>query len=235
MATVSGPNIITDNLVLYSDPANIDSNEGGKNMADLMGNYSDETFTSAQLTFGGDPKVITSTGDGGNYRFLNTGGNIDWASTEWTISCWGKRDNSTARENRMIDLLNAGNGHLRLTLGATPDLRFRPSAGSGNNLISGGTSTTGQWYNIVVTKTIASSGENADYVMYNNGVQVATNTTNALATDSNFTYVRLMRSADDDQTNISWDGDFGPFSIYNKVLTSAEVLQNFNALKSRFI
>ena len=43
-----------------------------------------------------------------------------------------------------------------------------------------------------------------------------------------------MRSADDDQTNISWDGDFGPFAVYNRVLTAGEVSQNYNALKSRF-
>ena len=71
--------------------------------------------------------------------------------------------------------------------------------------------------------------------MYNNGVQVASNTSSALTTESAFTYISLLRSPDDDQTTISWDGDFGPFSVYNKILSAAEVAQNFNALKSRFI
>jgi len=49
----------------------------------------------------------------------------------------------------MWDLTNAGNGHLRLTLDSVPDLNFRLTAGSSNNLVSGGTSSTGQWYNIL--------------------------------------------------------------------------------------
>jgi len=234
-----GPKIVMDGLILYSDPANLKSNEGGIVMADMMGNYIDYTLTSAQMSIGGDPKVITSNGDGGNFRYYPVGGSgglIDWATTEWSISCWGLRDNSTSRENRMWDLSNAGNGHLRLTLDSTPDLNFRPVAGSSYNLISGGTSTTGVWYNIVVTKTGTTSGGSAGYVMYNNGVQVATNTSSDLITDSAFTYIRIMRSPDDDQGDtVSWDGDFGPFFIYNKVLTTKEVFQNYNSLKSRFI
>jgi hypothetical protein len=238
MGSKLGPNLITDSLILYVDPANVKSNEGGVIMADMKANYVDNTLTSAQMSIGGDPKVITSNGDGGNFRYY-PGSNfslIDWATTEWTISCWGLRDNSTTHENRMWDLLNAGNGHLRLTLDSTPDLNFRPAGGSSYNLISGGTSTTGVWYNIVITKSGMSSGGDANYVMYNNGVQAATNTSDDLITSSAFTYVRIMRSVDDDQGDtVSWDGDFGPFSIYSKVLTAAEVLQNYNALKSRFI
>ena len=239
MASKLGPNLITDSLILYADPANVKSNEGGVLMADMKANYVDDTFTPAQMSIGGDPKVITSNGDGGNFRYYPAGGSgslIDWATTEWTISCWGLRDNSTAKENRMWDLLNAGNGHLRLTLDSVPDLEFRPAGGSSYNLISGGTSTTGVWYNIVITKSGISSGGDANYVMYNNGVQAATNTSDDLITSSAFTYVTIMRSPDDDQGNsVSWDGNFGPFSIYSKVLTAAEVLQNYNALKSRFI
>jgi hypothetical protein len=72
--------------------------------------------------------------------------------------------------------------------------------------------------------------------MYNNGYSVASDTSTSLVTDGNFNYIRIMRSADDDQGDtVSWDGDFGPFAVYNKVLTAGEVKQNYNALKHRFI
>jgi len=235
MAFFRGPNIVTDGLVLYSDPANLKSNEGGINMVDMMGNYNDDVYSSTEMSIGGNPKVITSNGDGGNFRYLEKNGNhINWATTEWSISAWGLRDNTTDKENRMWDLLNAGNGHLRLTLDSTPDLNFRPTAGGSTNLVSGGTSSTGQWYNIVITKSGTTSGGSATYVMYNNGILVASNTSTALVTDANFTYIRIMRSPDDDQTNISWDGDFGPFATYNRILTDDEVAQNYNSQKSRF-
>ena len=53
MGFFRGPNIILDGLILYADPANIKSNEGGINMADLMGNYSDQTFTPTEMDYRG--------------------------------------------------------------------------------------------------------------------------------------------------------------------------------------
>ena len=131
-------------------------------------------------------------------------------------------------------MLYAGNGHLRLTLKGAPTLLFRPTGGGGNTLISGGSTTAGNWYNVVVTKSGTSSGGSADYVLYVNGEQVATNTSSALVTDSNFQRINVLISSDDDNSSITWDGLFGPLSIYTKVLTPLEVKDNFNALRKRF-
>ena len=231
-----GPDIVDQGLILYADPANLKSNEGGLNMADMTGTYNESILNSSEMSIGGNPKFITSNGNGGMFRYLPSNSvYVNWATTEWSISVWGLRDTSTDSKTRMWDLSNAGNGHLRLTLSSTPNLNFRPAGGGSSDLVSGGSSTTGQWYNIVITKSGTTSGGSATYVMYNNGVQVASNTSSALITESAFTYISLLRSPDDDQTTISWDGDFGPFSVYNKILSAAEVAQNFNGLKSRFI
>ena len=178
--------------------------------------------------------ATNSTGVGGNLSWPRS---INWAETSFTFSGWGNRDDlDDDREGRIVDVLNAGNGHLRLTLKTNPDLRFRPTAGGGNNLISATkTINAGEWYNLVVVKSGVTSGGSASYVMYLNGEQIATNTSSALATDSNFTRYRLMRSADDDQSSISWLGKFGPFYSYTRALTDSEVLQNYNATKSRFL
>ena len=230
-----GPDIVQDGLILYADPANLKSNEGGLNMVDMTGIYNEYIYNSSEMSIGGDPKFITSNGGGGNFRYLPVNSvYVDWATTEWSVSVWGLRDTSTDAKTRMWDLSSAGNGHLRLTLDSVPDLNFRPAGGGSGDLVSGGSSTTGQWYNIVITKSGTTSGGSATYVMYNNGVQVASNTSSALITESAFTSIWIMRSPDDDQTTISWDGDFGPFSIYNKILSAAEVLQNYNAIKGRF-
>ena len=187
--------------------------------------------TGSGITF--SDGVTNSTGVGGNLSWPRS---INWAETSFTFSGWGNRDDlDDDKEGRIVDVLNAGNGHLRLTLKTNPDLRFRPTAGGGNNLISATkTINAGEWYNLVVVKSGETSGGSASYVMYLNGEQIATNTSSALATDSNFTRYRLMRSADDDQSSISWLGKFGPFYSYTRALTDSEVLQNYNATKSRF-
>ncbi len=177
--------------------------------------------------------VTNSTGVGGNLSWTRS---INWAETSFTFSGWGNRDDlNDDKEGRIVDVLNAGNGHLRLTLKTNPTFIFRPTAGSGNTLISATkTINAGEWYNLVVVKSGEISGGYGFYTMYLNGEEIATNTSSSLVTDSNFTRYRLMRSADDDQSSISWLGKFGPFYSYTRALAEAEVLQNYNATKSRF-
>ena len=88
-------------------------------MADMKENYVDNTLTSAQMSIGGNPKVITSNGDGGNFRYYPAGGSgslIDWATTEWTISCWGLRDNSTSRETPSFSFDKTGFSSVRFRI-----------------------------------------------------------------------------------------------------------------------
>ena len=230
MATQVKPHIITeglDEVIDAGDPKCLtasDSIQGRINQLSNVRSGSGITFSNG---------VTNSTGAGGNFSWSRS---INWAETSFTFSGWGNRDDlDDDKEGRIVDVLNAGNGHLRLTLKTNPDLRFRPTAGGGNNLVSATkTINAGEWYNLVVTKSGETSGGSANYALYLNGEQIGTNTSSALVTDSNFTKYRLMRSADDDQSSISWLGKYGPFYSYTRALTEAEVLQNYNALKGRF-
>ena len=235
MAFSRGPGIVFNNLILLADPANTKSNGGSATMDDIYGTWSDNVDSSSALTLSSSsPKHITNDGTGGSIRYSRSP-YINWALTNFTFCCWGKRTNySDSRQGRMFDLTKAGNGHMRLTLAATPSLAQRPTAGGSSTLISGGSTTAGSWYNLTVTKLGTESGGSATYKLYINGVEVASNSSTALITDANFTYIRIMRSSDDDQSGISWLGDFGPLLVYNNVLSADQVLQNYNAFKSRF-
>jgi len=230
MATQVKPHIITegvDEVIDAGDPKCLtasDSIQGRINQLSNVRSGSGITFSNG---------VTNSTGAGGNLSWSRS---INWAETSFTFSGWGNRDDlDDDKEGRIVDVLNAGNGHLRLTLKTNPDLQFRPTAGGGTNLVSATkTINAGEWYNLVVTKSGETSGGSANYALYLNGEQIGTNTSSALVTDSNFTKYRLMRSADDDQSSISWLGKYGPFYSYTRALTEAEVLQNYNALKGRF-
>tara|TARA_A200000159_G_scaffold161331_1_gene183066 strand:+ start:1063 stop:1758 length:696 start_codon:yes stop_codon:yes gene_type:complete len=230
MALSHSPKIVTDGLealIDAGDPKCLTASDSITTRIYDQGNVR----SGSGITF--SDGETNSTGVGGNLSWPRS---INWAETSFTFSGWGNRDNlDDDKEGRIVDVLNAGNGHLRLTLKTNPDLRFRPTAGGGNNLISATkTINAGEWYNLVVVKSGETSGGSASYVMYLNGEQIATNTSSALATDSNFTRYRLMRSADDDQSSISWLGKFGPFYSYTRALTASEVLQNYNAQKGRF-
>jgi len=236
MALHHSPRIVTSGLEMYIDPADPNCYPGsGLSFTDLSTNgWATNIDYSSELSIAGTPAYISNTGNGGSYRFSNSP-YINWATTSFTFSAWGYRNNlSDDRQGRMFDMTNAGNGHLRLTLAGTCTLRFRPTAGGGNILLSGGTASAGMWHNLTVTKSGNTSGGPANYTLYLDGVEVDSNTSSALVTDSNFTVIRIMKSADDDQPTISWDGKFGPFMVYTRDLTAAEVLENYEAQKTRF-
>ncbi len=230
MATGYQPKIVTNGLDALIDAADPKCNTASDSITTRVHSTGNVRGGSG-ITF--SDGVINSTGLGGSLTWPQS---INWAETSFTFSGWGNRDDlNDDKEGRIVDVLNAGNGHLRLTLTTNPSLYFRPTAGGGNNLITATqTINAGEWYNLVVTKAGETSGANANYTMYLNGEQIATNTSAGLVTDSNFTRYRLMRSSDDDQSGISWLGKFGPFYSYTRTLTEAEVLQNYNAIKSRF-
>ena len=234
MATQIKQNIVTDGLDILVDVNSINCypRSGTVVTSRILVDASSNTNTSS-TSYVGDPLIIGNDGTGGDLQFSQS---TDWATSSFTFSGWGYRDDlSNDRQGRICDQLSAGNGHLRMSLLSTPNFQFRPVAGGSTTILSSSKSIQAQrWYNLVVTKEGTSSGGSAAYVMYLNGEPVDTASSSVLVTSANFTMYRLMRSADDDQTTTSWKGKFGPFYGYTKALSQEEVLQNYNALKGRF-
>lgn len=91
-------------------------------------------------------------------------------------------------------------------------------------------STEGEWMNVVATSNFDT------VILYLNGVQQATKNLSigkvSIPTSSDL----RIGKASDSGASFSWhaDMDFGSLKMYNKALTAAEVLQNFNAFRGRF-
>ena len=80
--------------------------------------------------------------------------------------------------------------------------------------------------------TFTNNGSSTSIVMYKNGNVVGSKT----ATQSAPTYYNQEVWLG--KANFStgqYDGGYGPLMFYNKVLTEAEIAQNYNAMKHRFI
>ena len=230
-----GPQIVTEKLWMLVDPK--DGNQGAtiRNLA--KNNSGADRTLQATINIQGTPTITDNNYwlmDGAGDHFVSdTYTAIDWNNHDFTICGWVNPDDTAGNQSRIVDLLNAGNGHLRLTAGPSPDLLYRPTAGSSSTLVSrtvGATISTGNWFHVVAT------GKTDQYFMYLNGELVGQNTNTNLTADSNMTRVRVGYSADDDNAGgLGFDGKMGPVSIYkDKALTHAEVKQNFNAQRSRF-
>ena len=88
------------------------------------------------------------------------------------------------------------------------------------------------WYH--ATFTTAYDGTNTTMKIYTNGVETATGTWAGI--QSNYSY-KFMIGDGNNGVNNSWypfQGRISNVKVYNKNLTSQEILQNFNTTRSRF-
>jgi len=100
----------------------------------------------------------------------------------------------------------------------------RPSSGGGYTLLQGSTLTQGVWYNVCVTRNGTTETK-----MYLNGSLDATYSGNMPSFGT--TTIRIGRWTDG---TVYGNSSIGPVSIYGRVLTASEVLQNFNSLRGRY-
>ena len=105
-----------------------------------------------------------------------------------------------------------------------------PTNGVTVNMLQGGGISTANssvvadsWYNIIGV------ADNGQQTIYLNGSSVASSSTGTSWGSSGSTRF-LGRS----ESNIYYDGSIASFQIYNRALTAAEVLQNYNATRHRF-
>lgn len=151
--------------------------------------------------------------------YINCGSSIQ-ISNNFTLSVWHKNANG----GYIIDQGNIGED-------PTGSLEWNGnglSIGSNNisSVSANGTINTSNWNHIVCTFT------SSTVKFYINGVLDSTKT----ASFSSFTpsgILKIGRRAFN--TSSIFSGNIGVVSIYNKVLTDSEVLQNYNSQKSRYI
>jgi hypothetical protein len=226
MAVVGGPNLVADGLVLYLDAANTQSYPGsGSTWYDLSGNsrnfstYNSPTYNSAGYWSLG----------GTNQYFEYPNLPVQWGNSDYTIDTVFRL--STAVSG-VFGLVSTMTGAFNLnSLGMeirvrTFGIEFTVNDGSGSGVRTSSVLTwqTNIWYHIAFAYTKSSS-----CVCYING---SNNVTQSYAGEANYNniYNLSLGRASDGYLN----GDIASVKIYNRVLSAAEILQNYNALKSRF-
>lgn len=236
---VAGPNIVTDGLVFYIDPADTSSLGTAGNVALVNGTEVDYIY--GQL---GDTQRVdfTSTGTGAagfpyyspnNQGYLFTGINDTQNSRgafskkivvqeAYTIDFWlaprftgGNTWLSADRTNPPI----RDGQYALLSITQSPakiNTSFYPSLSR--------TLTTDKWVNIV----IAINGSTATY--YTEGVSRGAQ----LRTDFSVTSLTIDNIGNPNYSIGAGDGALGPVKLYNRAITAQEVLQNYNAIKNRY-
>jgi hypothetical protein len=230
------PAPVLSNLVLYYDPSNPSSYSGtGTIINDLSGNglnglMSGITFTSPYFTYNG----ISSQVRVADNVLLEPG------SGNWTMEVWV---NQSVLGNDVV-LGKFDNGGLASDVSysiRTTNTTYYAQLGSGSGSGGGPTGTLyvdssphigtiGTWYQIVYVFT---NGGTKTLQTFVNGVSIGTVNHNlaSILNTSNPLYIGSYNGGEFSQW---FDGRIGITRIYNAALTSSQVLQNFNADKSKY-
>jgi hypothetical protein len=221
MAFGNGPKIVTDGLVFALDASDQNSYiSGSLTWKDLSGNgYNGTLIQSASfnninggaISFNGVSSSVTITSN----VLQDSGGSINtWVYPIAAPTVTGYILSSFGTNTDRYYISQGGN-----SLSTT---RGNPAVGF--NFIN--SVTYNRWYNL--TSTWVSSSLGSSLTGYLNGVLVGSTPTTASGVTSTLTIGGYVFSGQ------SFSGSIALTQIYNKPLSATEVLQNYNALKSRF-
>ena len=227
MAYFSGPNIITDGLVFAVDAGSTRSYPGsGTTGTDLISSESItlnngvgfSTDKGGTWTFdGSDDYIQTSFGQ----NIVSTGFSVNfWFNVTGNATCFFMQMYVSADVNTVFRVERNSIGANSIEFGHSPN-------GSGG--MSELTSTNFP-NDVWQSCTIAYNGS-TKYI-YRNGVL----DTSVSSSDVYFYTGAILRiAARQDGTLLPINGKMPSVKVYNKALSAAEILQNYNAQKSRFI
>lgn len=220
MAFNFSPSIVRDGLVLYLDAANTKSYPGsGTTWSDISrgGNsgtlVNGPTFNSAN----GGSIVFDGVNDYVNTSLITSYG-------DFTVGIWFKHTGNLIAYQRLIDK-NYING---FWIGRNSSAANSWGGGVRESLSPYGryiTLVDGQWHYIV------SRREGTTHTIFGDGI---TNTVNGTVSSTALNNNNILIGRSDQVATDSMAGNISQIQIYNRALSASEILQNFNATKTRY-
>jgi len=230
MGVAGGPDLIQDGLVLALDASDRNSYvSGSTTWFDLSGNSNNNAVLVNGPTFTGSyggAVVFDGTND---YAYIPATNNLSFNNSSFTYSLTFSIPNWTFTSERIVlEYGSAGyNGYYQFT--------FYPNATTFRTLGINGYNTwfdttvnflADQNYNVVLTYNLAASLAS----LYVNGVLAnSTTITGTSQATPQILYIYSRAGG-----NYFQKGNLHTLSAYNRALTASEVLQNYNATKTRF-
>jgi hypothetical protein len=229
MGAFGGPDIVTDGLVYAIDPGSTRSYPGsGTTVTSLVGS------ATGTLNNG----VGFSAANGGNFTFdgvddhinLGVGTGLNQYSGDFAISVWVMRVTGGGNYGSIIadyyTNSTATTNEWQIMVGPSSQFVLYKVPGYIINATSSGFSN-GTWINLVVTRI----GSTISMYANSNLIATATNSTTFGTSTGNFNI-----GIDGNNSSEPLTGKISALQIRNSQgLTAAEVLQNYNAQKNRFI
>ena len=251
MAFINGnSSIVTDKLHYYMDPGSKQSYIGsGTSAGSTVGTVPMGTLGASNVFSSDNGGIFNFDGASDYLQVASNGSTTGFNVNSYTICAWCKPINTGQIYYDVIfsyDYTAHSQPYYAIHFRGYPTNSPASQAGkmilmwnaaggtfSANQYLLGGdtstfTSTSWNMYSCTYTH----NGSSLTAVLYKNGEQLST----ATRTQSAPTY--YSQEVWLGKANFStgqYDGGYGPLMFYQKVLTQDEILQNYNALKHRFV
>jgi hypothetical protein len=222
--------IVTDGLVLSLNAADNNSYpRSGTAWSDLSGNGNNGTFTNGPTFNSSNGGSVVFDGSNDYVQVTSPFGDIDWSTRAWSFSAWMKLD--TQGNRCLVNLNSANSSHYIVTNVFYDNNRsywyfIKNSTGVQTNF----TQTTGNFpANEIFYFTMTYNGNG----LFDGNINFYKNST-LLTTTGGGGAGLANQSGLQIGGNYWLDGNVYNFNMWNRILTSSEILQNYNAQKSRF-
>jgi len=231
----TGPNIVSDGLVLVVDAANTKSYlTGSTTWGSLVGTYSGSLFQSCSFSPGQPATFVNNiTSFQSQSAYLTVLPTLTFNDLDtYTMDFWVKMRTGVEASNQSLVGRNSTNPWLMVVMGSTDGsvwhIRFRESTIGTYYVFNNVTdyNIVDNWTNITFT---ADASRNISF--YLNG---AFEQTLNVTTSTQLIISRIMGGYNSGQNQYNLQGSMSTAKFYNTVLTADQIAQNYNALKSRF-
>ena len=221
------PSIVVDGLVFMIDPNNTNCYSGsGNTIYNLVNPSIGGTFVGYTSNPIDNTENRTVFFDGSN-DYVDFGSSSLFKLTDnFTLSCWVK--SSVYGDRAILGNFGPSSNYSGFNLNIQPSNKFAFLTGSQPNatyLYADSTFSLNTWYHVTGLRR---SGTN--YLYINGVLQTGSNTQVVASSAQNFYLAKWYSNL----TDYYHYGNIGIVSLYNKALSSDEILQNFNATKKKY-
>ena len=208
------PDVVTNGLVLYLDAGQTTSYSGsGSTWTDLSGYGNNATLVNNPTYSSSNNGSIIFNGSN-QYADLGNPASLDVLT--WTIAAWTKSISFTYYQNIIAKGDNTA-GQYGIIIDGSGNWAVQPNTGFNTTPLS-----LGSWNYIV------GISDGSQITTYINGILVAQY---SMSSSNHGTGVQV---GTDLANNRYFNGNIAVSQIYNRALTNAEVVQNYNAFASRY-
>jgi hypothetical protein len=221
MGFYRGPNIVTDDLKLALDAGSERSYSGSGTSANSIVGTNTATLYNG-VAYSSDNGGYWDLDGSDDYILTDFGNGLNPTTQDLSYGIWVKPD---LAQTRMFIMQSDWSDNRRFYVGSiNQKLGWGIQAKGWNANDTDLTFENGKWYyiNIVFSGTTAK--------LYADGVLKATITISSYTFNRNLT----ISSGNPFSQSYYWNGGIAACRVYYQALTAAEVLQNYNAQKSRF-